>query len=163
MSTWTPITGLSALALALCSGEALAQDLLPSNSPYSVEQKGDLQIRVDRPRNIQGQVCVSLFATAQGFPTEARTATATLCMKAAELQSGSVTFSDLPWGTYAVALFHDENFDKKLNLGIFGIPLEGFGFSNNPGLRIGAPGFQECSFNFSETEQSVIIDLKYLL
>lgn len=128
-----------------------------------MEQRGSIQVRVDRTRNIQGQVCVSLFSTPQGFPAEARTATSTLCIKAAELKTSSFAFNDLPWGTYAVALFHDENFDKKLNFGIFGIPAEGFGFSNNPGLRIGAPAFQECAFSLGEEEQNVVIDLRYLL
>jgi uncharacterized protein (DUF2141 family) len=158
---------LSAIALTFWSGNARSEENSLSNTPPLAEQKdpprGDLQVRVERTRNTQGQICVSLFATTQGFPADARTAVATLCVRASELQTGSVTFDDIPWGTYAVAMFHDENFDGKLNLGIFGIPAEGFGFSNNPGLRVGAPGFQECAFNLNDENQSVVIDLRYLL
>lgn len=47
-----------------------------------------------------------------------------------------VHFSNLKVGNYAVAVIHDENGDNNLNRNAFSIPAEGFGFSNNPIIRI---------------------------
>ncbi len=37
----------------------------------------------------------------------------------------TITFPDVAAGTYAVACFHDENGNGKLDTGMFGIPTEG--------------------------------------
>lgn len=137
--------------------------LLHTTSEIKEVSKGDLRIKIERQRTLQGQICISLFSTAMGFPAEGRNANASLCLPASDSnQLGGISLSQIPYGNYAIAIFHDENLDKNLNLGFFGIPTEGFGFSNNPGLRIGAPSFQESSFNFSEDGQDVVIDLRYL-
>ena len=40
-------------------------------------------------------------------------------------------FNDIPPGTYAIAVFHDENANGKLDKNFLGIPCEGYGASNN--------------------------------
>ena len=42
-----------------------------------------------------------------------------------------VRFDELPAGTDAVSMYHDENDDKKFNKGLFGRPKEGYAVSNN--------------------------------
>lgn len=64
-------------------------------------------------------------------------------------QTMKVTFDDLEDGEYAIAMFLDENSNGKLDLGIYGIPSEKYGFSNNidPALLQRPPIFDECKFN----------------
>jgi len=57
-----------------------------------------------------------------------------------------ITFENIPAGTYAVSLYHDENDDGELNSGMFRIPKEPYGFSNNPKSRFGPPDFEDCTF-----------------
>jgi uncharacterized protein (DUF2141 family) len=55
-------------------------------------------------------------------------------------------FSGLAPGWYAVALYHDEDDNGKMNSGLFGIPLEPYGLSNNFRPKFSYPKFDQCSF-----------------
>lgn len=114
-------------------------------------------------RNRSGQICISIFNQEVGFPSQEEKSIAASCYNAAEFdEKKELNIDGLPFGNYAFAVFHDENMDKRLNTGIFGIPVEGFAFSNNPGLRIGAPSFQECAFLFTEGLTTQRLEFRYL-
>ncbi|MCP1335524.1 DUF2141 domain-containing protein [Hyphomicrobiales bacterium FT118] len=51
-------------------------------------------------------------------------------------------FFRLPPGEYAVIVFHDENDNGLLDTGIFGVPVEGYGFSNNAEGFLSAPAWR---------------------
>lgn len=55
------------------------------------------------------------------------------------------SFDNLEDGTYAIKLFHDANSNGKMDTNQFGIPMEGYGFSNNVG-KFGPPEFVEAGF-----------------
>lgn len=57
-------------------------------------------------------------------------------------------FAHIAPGTYSMASFHDENNNDKLDTGIFGIPTEGLGFSNNAKGSMGPPKYKDASFAF---------------
>jgi len=65
-------------------------------------------------------------------------------------------------GDYTVAVFHDEDADKKFNRDFFGIPTEGYGFSNNPGFRFGLPEMEEIRFAVEDGPITLPITLTYL-
>lgn len=66
------------------------------------------------------------------------------------------TFSDIEGGTYAIKLFHDENDNGKMDTNMFGIPKEGYGFSNNVG-KFGQPEFREAAFEVNQQANIEII------
>jgi uncharacterized protein (DUF2141 family) len=43
------------------------------------------------------------------------------------------------------------------------LPLEGFGFSNNPALSFGAPSFRRARFSIGQGASRQIIRVHYLL
>jgi len=51
----------------------------------------------------------------------------------ADIKNGNAacTFKNVPYGEYAVKFFHDVDSSGRLKTGIFGIPKEEYGFSNN--------------------------------
>jgi len=49
-------------------------------------------------------------------------------------------------GNYALVIFQDINKNGKLDKGLFGIPREPYGFSNNPRMLIGPPSYKDCEF-----------------
>ena len=71
-------------------------------------------------------------------------------------------FDGLPSGDYAVALFHDENDNGRLDR-IAGIPTEGVGFSNNPRLLFGPPRFTEARFAVTDLPVDETVRVKYFL
>ena len=75
---------------------------------------------------------------------------------------GEVQFfliKEIPFGNYAIAVYHDENLDGRLNTNFMKIPSEGFGFSNNPGF--GKPSYSKSVFEFDTDNQQVIIEMNY--
>ena len=72
----------------------------------------------------------------------------------------SYTFKNVPYGTYAVKVFHDENESGKLEKGIFGIPKEEYGFSNIPASKKGRPPFSKASFEIREPAKEMRIEVK---
>ncbi|MFZ9519243.1 MAG: DUF2141 domain-containing protein [Silvanigrellaceae bacterium] len=116
-----------------------------------------LVLQISNMRNQIGQICISIFSDENGFPTEGNKAIYSKCLANVETTgSKDVEIALLPPGNYALAMFHDENSDKQLNTGSFGIPLEGFGFSNNPRILFSAPSFSECSFAINDAKQTTI-------
>ena len=53
---------------------------------------------------------------------------------------------DLPSGEYALAVFHDENGNGKLDTNWLGIPKEKVAFSKGKMKTFGPPKYEECSF-----------------
>ena len=57
-------------------------------------------------------------------------------------------------GTYAVSLFHDENNNGVLDTkGLFEMPSEPYGFSNNPSILFGPPSFEKCKLSLNIDKQ----------
>jgi uncharacterized protein (DUF2141 family) len=77
-------------------------------------------------------------------------------------RTATASFHDLPAGTYAVAILHDENDDQKMNNNFFGIPKEGYGFSNNVMGALGPPSFSRAAILFDGTQDlQVTIGARY--
>lgn len=56
------------------------------------------------------------------------------------------SISNLKQGKYTIRYFHDENKNDKLDTNWFGIPSEGYGFSNNASSRFGIPPIEDRLF-----------------
>lgn len=69
----------------------------------------------------------------------------------------SVEIKDLNAGQYSVRVFHDENDNKKLDTGMFGIPKEAWGMSNNVKAIMGPPDFKESLFWLKEDKTFEIL------
>ncbi len=70
-------------------------------------------------------------------------------------------FENIPPGTYALAVVHDENMNGKLDSNWLGIPKEGYGFSNDVKAVHGAPSFSDASFPYDGQNLNFTISLHY--
>ena len=64
-------------------------------------------------------------------------------------------------GTYALAVYHDEDASRKLNRSFIGMPTEGFGFSNNPKTFMSLPAFSAVRLNVPKSGMETSIKLRY--
>ena len=69
-------------------------------------------------------------------------------------------FKDIPNGAYAIAVFHDENGNGKLDKNFLGIPKEGYGFSNNIRPKLRGATFKESRFVLNG-DKKIVIKLGY--
>ena len=54
---------------------------------------------------------------------------------------------ELKKGTYGIRYFHDENANEEMDTVLFGIPKEGYGFSNNARGNMGPPKLEDYLFS----------------
>lgn len=120
----------------------------------------NLTVTVSGLRNQKGRVCFSLFADGQGFPSNSDRALESRCVKVVNTLP-AVTFKNLSAGSYAVAVFHDEDGDGIFKRGFLGIPKEGFGFSRNPAILTGPPSFKDAAVSVTDQSLQIQIQLKY--
>lgn len=166
------------LATAVSAQSNLLDDLTPQNAPQNTPQSTppastdpqntvQLTVVVDGLQTAEGSVCIKVFAPGQGFPNGEDGMVRRECLAIAPPapdQSGvpfTATFGDLPIGNYAIALYHDRNNDQQLNRGPFGMPSEGYGFSNNPVIRTGPPNFGEASVLAVGNNTTIQVQLRY--
>lgn len=141
-------------ALALAPASAAPG---PSGEPGT----GTLTIRVKGLKNDKGQVGVALFASAASFPRSERAFRG----QTARIEGGRavVHFGPLDPGTYAVAVLHDENENGKMDFNFLGMPLEGYGFSNDASALFGPPSFEKAAFRLLARSSALTINARYLL
>ena len=120
----------------------------------------ELVVRVSGFRNSKGKAIIGLWNSKQGFPRDVSKSFRQISCEIADGKTATA-FIDVPYGEYAVALYHDENGNGKLDTRFPGIPTEGLGSSNNPHPKFSAPTFIECSFEVKEPHQTITIDMGY--
>lgn len=69
------------------------------------------------------------------------------------------TIEELPFGEYAIKLYHDENENMELDRNMLGIPSETFGFSNNATGSFGPADYEDAKFIFNSSGQKHEINL----
>ncbi len=119
----------------------------------------ELSLRLEGLRNDKGLVRICLARAAADFPKCTRSDAVTLSVPPARARA--LTLKLAP-GEYGLAVLHDENSNGKLDT-VLAIPREGFGFSRNPGIRAGAPRFEEVRFTVSGPMVQQRVAMKYLL
>lgn len=125
----------------------------------SYAQTANLKIWVKGFRSLKGSVFVGLYNKPQGFASENSYRNFSYEITGSEMW---VSFDTLNKGNYAIAVIHDENNNQKLDQGDMGIPIEGYGFSNDARGLFGPPDFRLAMFYFSaSSDKTISINLLY--
>jgi len=121
---------------------------------------GGVVVKIKGIEGRDGQLALLIFNGSNGFPSE-HTKALKQAMVPITGSTVSYTFADLPSGTYAVTVMHDENKNNTLDTNMFGIPEEGIGVSNNALSMFGPPAFQDCAFTHNGNATTIEITLDY--
>ncbi len=119
-----------------------------------------LTVKVTGLRSEKGKVKVALHATKDTFPTKRDKVYAGLTIPVNGHQATAI-FPELPPGDYAVAAFHDEDNDGRLDRSVIGIPSEGTAASRDPKPRMGPPRWKDCMITVPAGETSIKIRIRY--
>lgn len=116
---------------------------------------GDLTIVVQGLRSDRGRVQIGLFNSEETWKKNVRKFRGAKIL----VKDGEAVWivENIPYGVYAVKLFHDENDNDKMDTNFLGMPTESYGFSNNVRGTFGPPGFDKASFNFDATLNEITI------
>ena len=122
---------------------------------------GAISVRLYGLRSTQGQVGCTLFNSAAGFPTDPAAALQRRWCPIASATGTPCVFDPVPPGVYAIACFHDENNNSRLDRGLFGIPTEGTAASNDARGTMGPPSFDKAKFTFLGAPATLALRMVY--
>ncbi|PKQ09236.1 MAG: hypothetical protein CVT73_03735 [Alphaproteobacteria bacterium HGW-Alphaproteobacteria-12] len=134
---------------------------------------GNLKVTVEGVRSDDGALMIGFYDSALNFEdaidTSARVGLLNdkgrlvgVTMRAKTGPQG-IAIMKLPPGRYGVIVFHDENDNGLLDVNIFGLPVEGYGFSNNVMGFLSAPSFDKASITVGNDDVDTSISLTYQL
>lgn len=137
---------------------AMAAQITPVGADST---RRELIIQIGNLRNTNGKIHVALFNQKhKGFPNKTREIISRdLPVKG---QTAKTVFRLRGEGPYAIAIYHDENSNGRLDRNLIGIPLEGYGFSNNPVSRTGPPDYDQTTFRIKGKRMQMEIKMVYL-
>jgi uncharacterized protein (DUF2141 family) len=144
------------IAMLLAS---IAAAQTPVSTP-SASPTNPLDIEVIGLRNDSGEVGCSIFNDAQAFP---RDDSKVLRHVWTPIHAGKAVceFTGLAPGDYAAVVFHDENGDHEFNMNAFGMPMEGYGFSNDAAALFAPPDFKSAAFNYNGQHLYIVVNIRY--
>lgn len=119
----------------------------------------DLTVNVQGVRSAEGTIRIALHDGDQGFPKERKP----IAVQAQNAVPGSLdfVFPGLQPGNYAVTLYHDENGNEELDSNLFGVPTEGYGFSNDATGTMGPPSFAEAAIEIGSSDMTNATNIQY--
>ena len=132
----------------------------------------NLALTVEGVRSDAGEVLIGVYGNADAFSSaiEGSATKSALLPQAwrivgvalrAKAGSQSVIVTNLPPGRYAVIAFHDENDNGLLDANALGVPIKGYGFSNNAQGFLSAPSFDAAAVTLGLADKSISISLIY--
>ena len=114
-----------------------------------LQAQGKIVVTVTNLENNNGVCETCLFTNASSFAGKGP------AFKCAELKiqnrKAIAIFDAVPAGVCAIAVFHDENNNNKMDKNFLGIPKEGYGASKNKLPFASAPAFKENRFEVLPT------------
>ena len=124
----------------------------PGQAPEAV-----LTVKVADLRNHKGDLIFGVFKTADGFPNVKEKSVNWQVKPAGD----SVVFTaKLPVGKYGASVLHDENKNGQMDRS-FGVPVEGYGVTNNPKPALRAATFEEATFTLPKEGKGMTISVQY--
>lgn len=147
-------------AALLALAAALAGGLVADQRPLRSASSAVVSVQVIGLRNNNGVLKAALFNSAAAWSADkANTGAGALQRLDATINSGSATlsFAAIPYGTYAIKAFHDEDRSGKFYTGLFGIPKVEVAFSNNAPINKGQPSFEKASVQVNQPYTTLVL------
>lgn len=116
--------------------------------PRSELALSQVTVLIDGFRNDHGAALLALFRNADEFPKEPERAQRR-AMTIIEQGRARIVLTGLAPGVFALSVLHDEDGDRKVKTGLFGIPREGIGFSRNARGTFGPPKFGDAKLTLA--------------
>ena len=124
--------------------------------PAPMAHAGELTVKITDIRAAKGTLMVSVANSEAAWNNQEKPVAAE---KIAAIGKELVLKFNLPAGSYAVQVLHDENDNGKMDANFMGIPSEGYGFSNNPQVMRKAH-FSESKFEVSDAPSTTVVRLR---
>lgn len=130
-----------------------------ATKPATAQATAILTVNAKDLRNRKGVLIFGVFGRADGFPNVEKKS---VHWEVKDANASDLTFTArLPPGRYAASVLHDENRSGEMDRGVAGLPLEGYGVTNNPKPKMRAATFNEATFALPAEGKELTISLQY--
>lgn len=148
------------LGLPLCIAAQPAWAKSPPTCNSSDASQVRLQISVTGMRSTDGNITITIYPDEPSHFLDGKFKLARQELPVVSPVTKACFVMDAP-GTYAVALFHDKNGNHHFDTNFLGIPVEGYGFSNNPTLFVGPPKLKQVAIIAHKGDNAISVQLKH--
>jgi uncharacterized protein (DUF2141 family) len=129
-----------------------------TNNVYTNDN--NVKVVIEGVRSKKGKIIIAVFKNQDGFKT--RKPIKRMVLNKSELEVNEIVFS-LDNGVYGISIFDDENDNNKMDYNFFGIPKEGFGFSNYYHEGFSKPNFDNFKFEIKDQLlETIVIRIRYM-
>ena len=132
------------VALLLLADPARAEGEAAAAAVEAGPQTGAVEVVVRGARNDKGVMAIQLAVSKQDY--DEGLGLRELARAPIEGGEASWRFEGVPYGSYALRIFHDANANDKIDTNFVGIPKEAFAFSNNAMGRFGPASWEDARF-----------------
>jgi uncharacterized protein (DUF2141 family) len=145
--------------LAAVSALIFATSASANKDDARADASATLTVHLTELRNDNGRVAVALFDSKKAFPDQDKALRGQVVRSKAG--KAMVKFSNLRPGVYAVAVLHDENSNDRMDFNFVGMPLEGYGFTNDAAVWLGPPSFSAAAVRVPAAASKVTVRVRY--
>ena len=135
---------------SICLAALLVAAVLPAHA-------ADLTVTLRDVRVQTGLIKVAVVDSQAGWDGQAKPVQADGAPPSGD--TATFVFKGLAPGAYAVLVTHDENGNGKLDSNMIGMPIEAYGFSNNPRV-MRKPTWDEARIDIGAQDTAVDIALR---
>jgi uncharacterized protein (DUF2141 family) len=119
------------------------------NAGINLAQDSKIRIEIKGFEELTGKLSIGLFNDPDNFPKKSDN---NLGMELEITDSTMIHVIDnLEPGEYALAIYHDENGNGKLDSNFLGMPTEDYVFSNYATGSFGPPSFEDAKFILADS------------
>ncbi|MBO6573680.1 DUF2141 domain-containing protein [bacterium] len=123
---------------------------------YPEKDVSEFRLYIEGINELKGEIRIAMFDSKEKYTKDP--------IHAIVLPVDSTTIiwtqEMLPFGEYAIAVYHDKNENGKIDTNLLGIPKEDYGFSNNARGRFGPASWQDSKFMVEDNFYSTSIKIK---
>ena len=115
-------------------------------------KSADLQVSIDQINSDNGVILAQLFTGEENYK---KSNSLDSKMLEAKKGVGQLIFKNLEPGDYVIRMYHDENNNQKMDKNAFGMPTEGYGFSNEAIGNMGPPKYKDMVVVIKEKDSVI--------
>ncbi len=140
--------------LVFISATMSAQGAMTTTDTTADRATTELTVQLTGLKSDKGQLMVALYDSSDNWLGNGIMGEITTISNG----QATVTFKNVPYGTYAISSFHDKDNNGKLNTRLFGIPSEPYASSRGAKGRFGPPKWEDAKFDLETAVVSEVIE-----
>ncbi|MFA5667883.1 MAG: DUF2141 domain-containing protein [Balneolaceae bacterium] len=119
-------------------------------------QKASFKLYINGIEKVEGEIRIAIFDSKNKYTKDPIHAVV-LPISDTKVE---LELENMSYGEYAIAVYHDQNKNGKLDTNLLGMPKEKYGFSNNARGKFGPASWDDAVFEIASPTKVAEISIK---